>query len=72
MGVAGWPYQVFDKWTIEDVEKHVKENARWSELNFTEDEMRRALYLMEKDHGTKGFNWEKLDRELEILAKNKC
>lgn len=69
--IEGWPYQIFDKWTIEDVERYVKDNVRWSKMNFTESEMRQALYAMNKDNETKGFSEEKLDRSLAIVVSNR-
>ena len=71
VNIEGWPYQIFDKWTIEDVEKYVKNNVRWSEMNLTESEMRQALYTMEKDSETKGFSEEKLNRSLAIVVSNR-
>ena len=69
--IEGWPYQVFDKWTIEDVEKYVNETACWSEQNLTETEMRQALYIRSNDNETKGFSKEKLDKSLAIVANNR-
>ena len=69
--IEGWPYQVFDKWTIEDVEKYVNETACWSEQNLTETEMRQALYIMSNDNETKGFSKEKLDKSLASVANNR-
>ena len=69
--IEGWPYQVFDKWTIEDGEYYVNETACWSEQNLTETEMRQALYIMSNDNETKGFSKEKLDKSLAIVANNR-
>ena len=69
--IEGWPYQSFDRWTIEDVEKYVNDNAQWSELNLTESEMRQALYIMNKDNETKGFSEKKLDKSLAVVLKNR-
>ena len=69
--VEGWPYQIFDKWTIEDVEKYVNNNIHWSEMNLTENEMRQSLYIMSQDKETKGFSKEKLDKSLAIVVNNR-
>ena len=69
--IEGWPYQIFDKWTIEDVESYVNDNDHWSKLHLTESEMRQALYAMSKDKETKGFSKEKLDRSLAIVVNNR-
>ncbi len=71
LDIEGWPYQIFDQWTIEDVEKYVKDNVRWSEMNLTENEMRQSLYIMSQEKETKGFSKEKLDKSLAIVVKNR-
>ncbi|WP_027406549.1 hypothetical protein [Anaerovibrio sp. RM50] len=71
VGVDGWPYQIFDKWTIEDVEEYVKNHPAWSKMNLSENETRQALHLMEMDDDKKGFSWTKMDKELAIVINNR-
>lgn len=69
--VEGFPYQVVDKWTIDEVEKYVVESPQWRDAELTESEMRQAMFLMSKDSGSKGLSWGKLEAALKEVVKKR-
>ena len=69
--VEDFPYQVIDKWTIDEVEKYVVESPQWRDAELTESEMRQAMVSMSKESGTKGFSWGKLEAALKEVVKKR-